>query len=251
MSSGGRFDISALQVIASVLAAVTGAIAASYLGIAGTIVGTAVMSVAGTAGSAIYRHYLGRGQEQLKNKAAQIVPKARDSSAGSALNRHRPATEAGAHAARPNGAAANGAGARAVAGETSDRGQSGTAGARRPGLADALPQSRTARGRSSRRPPLVPRPRSLLPRWVWPHELRPQWPAGACSAPSPPSCHGPSARSVRPCSSAAPGRGRDSDGKWPSRRCPRRSSRRSRQWCRRSRGTKRRSRQSRRPERWL
>ncbi|MGO9292897.1 MAG: hypothetical protein ACLP52_03265 [Streptosporangiaceae bacterium] len=137
MSSGGRFDISALQVIASVLAAVTGAIAASYLGIAGTIVGTAVMSVAGTAGSAIYRHYLGRGQEQLKNKAAQIVPKARDSSAGSALNRHRPATEAGAHAARPNGAAANGAGARAVAGETSDRGQSATAGARRPGLAAA------------------------------------------------------------------------------------------------------------------
>src|SRR5579875_2449493 len=74
--SGRRIDLSATQVIASVLAAVTGAIAASYLGVAGTIIGTAVMSVAGTAGAAIYKHVLGRGQEKLKSAAAQMSPAA-------------------------------------------------------------------------------------------------------------------------------------------------------------------------------
>ncbi len=91
MSSGGRFDLSALQVTASVLAAVTGAVAASYLGIAGTIIGTAVMSVAGTAGSAFYRFYLGRGQETLRTKAAELAPRAMDGSLATALSRHRPA----------------------------------------------------------------------------------------------------------------------------------------------------------------
>jgi hypothetical protein len=74
--SGRRIDLSATQVIASVLAAVTGAIAASYLGVAGTIIGTAVMSVAGTAGAAIYKHILGRGRERLKSAAAQMTPAA-------------------------------------------------------------------------------------------------------------------------------------------------------------------------------
>ncbi len=95
MSSGGRrFDVSALQVMASVLAAVTGAIAASYLGVAGTIIGTAMMSVAGTAGSAIYRFYLGAGKERLQAKAAELAPKTMDSSLATALNRHRQETEA-------------------------------------------------------------------------------------------------------------------------------------------------------------
>ena len=65
--SNRRFEISGTQVMASVLATVTGAVAASFLGVAGTIIGAAVMSVAGTAGSAVYNHYLGRTARRLRS----------------------------------------------------------------------------------------------------------------------------------------------------------------------------------------
>ena len=67
--SDRRFDMSGLQITASVLAAVSGAVLASYLGVAGTIIGTAVMSVAGTAGTAVYKHYLGSTAKHLKETA--------------------------------------------------------------------------------------------------------------------------------------------------------------------------------------
>lgn len=72
--SGRRIDLSATHVMASVLAAMTGAVAASYLGVAGTLIGAAVVSFASTAGTAIYRHYLGRGQERLRTVAGARVP---------------------------------------------------------------------------------------------------------------------------------------------------------------------------------
>ena len=64
--NGRRIDLSATQVIASMLAAVTGAVAASYLGVAGTVVGAAVMSVASTAVASVYKHYLARSRERLR-----------------------------------------------------------------------------------------------------------------------------------------------------------------------------------------
>ena len=70
--SGRRIELSATQVTASVLAAVTGAVAASYLGVAGTIIGAAVVSFASTAGTVVYRHYLGQTQEKLRAAAAQL-----------------------------------------------------------------------------------------------------------------------------------------------------------------------------------
>ncbi len=91
---GRRIDISATQVIASLLAAVTGAIAASTLGVAGTIIGTAVMSVASTAIAGLYKHYIGRSRERLR-KAAEV---ARASERAAAF-RSRHGTVAGAHAA--------------------------------------------------------------------------------------------------------------------------------------------------------
>ncbi|MGA8455900.1 MAG: hypothetical protein WB800_10890, partial [Streptosporangiaceae bacterium] len=91
--NGRRMDLSATQVIASLLAAVTGAIAASTLGIAGTIIGTAVMSVASTAVASIYKHYIARSRERLR-KAAEA---ARASERAAAF-RGRLGT-AGAHAA--------------------------------------------------------------------------------------------------------------------------------------------------------
>jgi len=75
--SGRRIDLSATQVTASMLAAVTGAVAASYLGVAGTVVGTAVMSVASTAAAAVYKHYIGRSRERLRaarEAAARSAP---------------------------------------------------------------------------------------------------------------------------------------------------------------------------------
>jgi hypothetical protein len=69
-----RFDLSASQVAASVLATVTGALAASYLGVAGTLIGAAVASFAGTTGTAVYRHYLGRTEARLRAAATVFGP---------------------------------------------------------------------------------------------------------------------------------------------------------------------------------
>jgi hypothetical protein len=77
MSSGRRrIELSATQVIASLLAAVTGAVAASFLGVAGTIIGTAVMSVASTAIAAIYKGGLISSRERLRAaaEAARVSP---------------------------------------------------------------------------------------------------------------------------------------------------------------------------------
>jgi hypothetical protein len=75
--SGRRMELSATQLTASVLAAVTAAVAASYLGVAGTIIGAGVVSFATTAGTAIYRHYLARTEERLRAAASQLPQGAR------------------------------------------------------------------------------------------------------------------------------------------------------------------------------
>jgi hypothetical protein len=72
MSGRRRIELSATQLTASVLAAVTAAVAASYLGVAGTIIGAGVVSFATTAGTAIYRHYLARTEEKLRAAASQL-----------------------------------------------------------------------------------------------------------------------------------------------------------------------------------
>src|ERR1700753_655971 len=62
-------ELNAVQVVASMAAAVTGAILTSYLGDGGTILGTAVGSGASTAGFAVYKHYLVR----TKDKVAPVL----------------------------------------------------------------------------------------------------------------------------------------------------------------------------------
>jgi hypothetical protein len=66
MMPSRRLNLSSTQVAAGVLATLTGAIAASYLGVGGTLVGAAVGSLASTVGGEVYRHYLGRTQERLR-----------------------------------------------------------------------------------------------------------------------------------------------------------------------------------------
>ena len=83
MSRPGGPQLSPVQIVASLLATLTGAILASYLGVGGTLAGAAVGSIASTTGTEVYRHYLRRSQERLK-------------AAGEVL-RHRPG-DTGEHA---------------------------------------------------------------------------------------------------------------------------------------------------------
>ncbi|TDC05439.1 hypothetical protein [Actinomadura bangladeshensis] len=59
-------DLSTTQLIASAVATAVAALGASYLGVYGTIIGAALMSVISTAGSAVGKHYLDQGRDQIK-----------------------------------------------------------------------------------------------------------------------------------------------------------------------------------------
>ncbi|MFD8708254.1 hypothetical protein ACFV1W_37705 [Kitasatospora sp. NPDC059648] len=61
-----RIDLSVAQVAASALAAVAGALLASELGVYGTIVGAAVVSVGATTGGAVFQHVFKRTGQQLR-----------------------------------------------------------------------------------------------------------------------------------------------------------------------------------------
>ncbi|HZC71863.1 MAG TPA: hypothetical protein VE442_14320 [Jatrophihabitans sp.] len=61
-----RFGLSSTQLLASALAAVTAAIAASYLGVAGTVIGAALASVVSAVGTAVYGHSLHRTRARVR-----------------------------------------------------------------------------------------------------------------------------------------------------------------------------------------
>ena len=65
-----RLQISATQLIASALAAVTATFAASYLGVSGTVIGAAIASVVTVTGNAVYGHSLHRTSERVRT----VVP---------------------------------------------------------------------------------------------------------------------------------------------------------------------------------
>lgn len=65
-SGGRRIDLSVAQVAASALAAVVGAVLASELGVYGTIIGAAVVSIGATTGGAVFHHVFRRTGEQLR-----------------------------------------------------------------------------------------------------------------------------------------------------------------------------------------
>jgi hypothetical protein len=72
MSGRRGLNLSAAQVIASVLATLSAAVAASFLGVAGTLLGAALGSVVSTMGTEIYKHYLQRSEERLRT-AGQVL----------------------------------------------------------------------------------------------------------------------------------------------------------------------------------
>ncbi|WP_051969921.1 hypothetical protein [Kitasatospora azatica] len=80
-TSGRRIDLSVTQVAASALAAVVGAVLASELGVYGTVIGVAVVSIGATTGGAVFQHLFKRTGEQLRE--------ATDRGPGSSLNELR------------------------------------------------------------------------------------------------------------------------------------------------------------------
>jgi hypothetical protein len=93
MSRPGGLQLSPVQIVASLLATLTGAILASYLGVGGTLAGAAVGSIASTTGTEVYRHYLRRSQERLK--AAGEVLRHRQEPTGQHAARHAAGQPAG------------------------------------------------------------------------------------------------------------------------------------------------------------
>ncbi|MCW2569754.1 MAG: hypothetical protein JWN54_3851, partial [Mycobacterium sp.] len=67
---GRGLDLSLVQVAAGALAAVSSAVAASFFGVAGTLLGAALGSIVGTVGTAVYKASLARTNEKLR----EIVP---------------------------------------------------------------------------------------------------------------------------------------------------------------------------------
>lgn len=59
-------DISLVQVLATALAAVTSMLLASYIGIAGSVIGVAVASVVSTTAASLYKHFLRESAEKIK-----------------------------------------------------------------------------------------------------------------------------------------------------------------------------------------
>lgn len=61
-----RFGLSATQLTASAMAAITATFLASYLGVSGTIIGAAVASVATAIGNAVYGHSLRSTRDRVR-----------------------------------------------------------------------------------------------------------------------------------------------------------------------------------------
>ncbi|WP_405900292.1 hypothetical protein OG242_25075 [Streptomyces sp. NBC_00727] len=67
-----RIDLSLPQVAGSAVAAVAAAVAASQLGVYGTIAGAGVMSVVATCGGSVFQHFFRRTGEQIREVTVQV-----------------------------------------------------------------------------------------------------------------------------------------------------------------------------------
>lgn len=64
--SGPRREISVRQILAGALAAASAAVASSWLGLAGTVLGAVVVSVVASVGTALYNHSLERSSQVIR-----------------------------------------------------------------------------------------------------------------------------------------------------------------------------------------
>lgn len=67
MAEGTRLQVSLTQVVAGALATTSAAVAASFIGVYGTIIGAAVMSVVSTVGATVYEHSIHRSKAKLRD----------------------------------------------------------------------------------------------------------------------------------------------------------------------------------------
>jgi hypothetical protein len=104
MSGPRGIQLSSSQVIASVLATLTGAVAASYLGIGGTLVGAAVGSIASTMGTEIYKVYLQRSQERLRSAGQVLYHSAARTRTGNTMSQTGAGAASGVRRAASGGA---------------------------------------------------------------------------------------------------------------------------------------------------
>src|SRR3712207_9463406 len=72
-------QLSALQVAAGALAAVSAAVIASFFGLAGTVIGAAVASVVSTVGAAVYTESMRRTHAGLRRAGRRLVRSAQAS----------------------------------------------------------------------------------------------------------------------------------------------------------------------------
>ncbi|MFF9649339.1 hypothetical protein [Streptomyces sp. NPDC014622] len=84
-----RIDLSLPQVAGSAVAAVAAAVAASQLGVYGTILGAGVMSVVATCGGSVFQHFFRRTGEQIREATVQAKHQGRE-----AAGRNRSAGDA-------------------------------------------------------------------------------------------------------------------------------------------------------------
>jgi hypothetical protein len=87
-----KLNVSLTQIMASALASVSAAVVASYFGVTGTIIGTAVVSVVATTGSAVYALWLRRTHRHIQRLRDQAALRASATAPG---NGRRPRPRAG------------------------------------------------------------------------------------------------------------------------------------------------------------
>ncbi|MFE7242745.1 hypothetical protein [Streptomyces sp. NPDC057580] len=73
-----RIDLSLPQVAGSAVAAVAAAVAASQLGVYGTILGAGVMSIVATCGGSVFQHFFRRTGEQIREVTVQAKSTGRE-----------------------------------------------------------------------------------------------------------------------------------------------------------------------------
>ncbi|MGW2087147.1 hypothetical protein [Streptomyces sp. NPDC001880] len=106
-----RIDLSVPQVAGSAVASVAAAVAASQLGVYGTILGAGVMSVVATCGGSVFQHFFRRTGEQIREVTVQVK---------------HPGRAVTVHTRETDDARATKRGTRRPTGETPSRAPSGT-----------------------------------------------------------------------------------------------------------------------------
>ncbi|MFF9351191.1 hypothetical protein [Streptomyces sp. NPDC014734] len=96
-----RIDLSLPQVAGSAVAAVAAAVAASQLGVYGTVIGAGVMSVVATCGGSVFQHFFRRTGEQIREVTVQVKHQDRETTVRTRETVRTPPARGGRRSAAP------------------------------------------------------------------------------------------------------------------------------------------------------